>query len=372
MKIRWSSAGLFAFAIVFLLFGCAPKPIRIGFVGPLTGSSAPIGLGVRNGFLMALGDGASGAPGKLPPHTLLVKDDHNDPDACLLAMTELKEQGCSIVILGATSQGASKALPWALENGMLVISPTISAPVSGIDNALFVRINLGSQAYGLALSDIAFKRFGKTRVAVMGDMVNAGYVQSVVDVFTTAYAAAGGTVSYRKLFNSRIDKPAAGLGDELRANGSDGLLIVAASTEVALIAKQLEKDGLRTQLFLPPWPLTLDLIDNGGAAVEGAVAVSIADLEFQYPAGRKFEADYRNEYGDQPSFTAMFGYEAALILRAALATGVRAQPRLIRDRILSIGAFEGLQGTIRFDADGNADRELFKYIIQDGTFKSLD
>lgn len=101
-------------ALVLALVGvasCAPKPIAIGFVGPLTGSSAPIGLGVRNGFLMAFSVGPGAATGSIPPYTLIVKDDHSDPDACLSALVELKAAGCSVAILGTTSQAATKALP---------------------------------------------------------------------------------------------------------------------------------------------------------------------------------------------------------------------------------------------------------------------
>jgi branched-chain amino acid transport system substrate-binding protein len=354
------------------LASCAPKPIAIGFIGPLTGSSAPIGLGVRNGFLMAFGAGPGAAPGRIPPYTLIVKDDHNDPDACLSALVELKAAGCSVVILGTTSQAATKALPWAQRHAMLIISPTISTPNPAGENSLFIRINVGSDHYGKALADMALRRFGKKRVAIAGDLVNSDYVKSVVDSFSVAYTSSGGTVSFTSLFNSRTDKPADGIVQALRDNRSDGLLIVAASTEVVLIAKELDRAGASTQVFLPPWPLTLDLLHNGGKSVEGAVAVSIADLEFRSSAGMRFVKNYVEEYGEQPSFTAMFGYEAAMILRATLATGIRPLPRLIRDRILSIQVFDGLQGAIRFDAEGNAERDLFRYVIEHGAYKSID
>ncbi len=355
-----------------VLMSCAPKPITIGFVGPLTGSSAPIGLGTRNGFLMAFGSGPGAAPGKIPPCTLVVQDDHNDADLCLSALAELKREGCSIVILCTTSQAATKALPWAMQHDMLVISPTISTPVPGVDNSLFVRINMGSDYYGKALADLAINRLGKKRVALAGDMVNADYVKSVIDAFSSTYTAAGGTVSFTRLFNSRMGKPAEGIVRAIEDNHSDGLLIAAASTEVVQIAKELERAGSRTQLLLPPWPLTLDLLQNGGKAVEGAVAVSIADLEFRSPAGKNFVKQYLAEYGEQPSFTALFGYEASAMLRTTLATGIRPTPRLVKDKILALHEFEGLQGTIRFDAHGDAERDLFRYTIEHGSYKSID
>jgi len=354
------------------LAGCVQKPLSVGFVGPLTGSSAPIGLGGRNGFLMALGSGPGAAVGKTPELELLVKDDHNDPDACLAALVELKAAGCSIVILGTTSQASTKALPWAMEHDILVISPTISAPIPGSDNTLFVRINLPAAAYGALLADLAYRRLGKTRVAVVGDAINAGYVLPVVEAFTTRYTEQGGTISWQRLFNSRTDAFSAGLAQALREARSDGLLVVAASTETALIAKELQKEDFATQILLPPWPLTMDLLENGGSAVAGSVAVSIADLEFRTPAGKTFQGKYNSEYGEPPSFTALFGYEAAMILRTVLAAKVGREPRKIRDKILELGAYDGLQGPIRFDAQGNAERDLFIFRIENGSYKSME
>ncbi len=371
MKNKMIAAASLLIALSVLM-SCAPKPLIIGFVGPLTGSSAPIGLGTRNGFLMAFGSGPGAAPGNIPPCTLVVQDDHNDADLCLSALAELKHEGCSIVILCTTSQAATKAIPWAMQHDMLVITPTISTPVPGVDNSLFVRINMGSAFYGKALADLAIGRLSRKRVALAGDMVNADYVNSVIDSFTSAYAAAGGTISFTKFFNSRTGKPAEGIVQAIEENHSDGLLIVAASTEVVQIAKELERAGSRTQLLLPPWPLTLDLLQNGGKAVEGAVAVSIADLEFRSAAGKGFVEHYLAEYGEQPSFTALFGYEAAAMLRTTLATGIRPTPRLVKDKILAIHEFEGLQGTIRFDAHGDAERDLFRYVIEHGHYKSID
>ena len=369
-----SRTGLVAvLAVVAIsLSSCAPQPVRIGFVGPLTGSSAPIGLGGRNGFLMALGNGPGAAPGKVPRLALIVKDDHNEPEACLKAVEELKAEGCSIVVLGTTSRAANLALPWAMKNDMLVISPTISTPVPGIDNTLFLRINVRSSSYGAALARLAIERYGKRRVAVLGDMVNEDYVQSIIQAFTTAYTGLGGVISFYTPFNSRTSKPEKGLHQALLENRSDGLLIVAASTEVALIAKELEKSGTSLQLFLPPWPLTLDLRANGGSAVEGAVAVSATDLSFRSRAAQKFKNDYLKEYGEEPSFTAMLGYETSLVLRSALAAGSVPQPLALKARIIQIGSFEGIQGPIRFAADGNAERELFLYVIRNGSFESVD
>jgi len=358
--------------LFLLLAACSRPPLKIGFVGPLTGSSSAIGLGCRNGLQMALGKGPAAAQGRIPSLDILVRDDHNDPDACLQAFHDLKAAGCDLVILGTPSAAAAKAVPWAIGKGMLVISPTVSSPLPGDTSGLFMRGSLPSTEFGRALAQVAVERLHVLRVGIVGDSRNSGYFKDLSSAFTSEYGRLGGRPGFVKTFDSAKGQPEAGLVDEFRATGSDALLVIAASTETVLIAKALERAGLKLKLLLPPWPLTLDLIHNGGLAVEGAYGVSTSDLSFRGPAGGAFRAAYRREYGEEPSFPATFGYESGVILRAALASSPSTTPPAIRDRILAIGSFRALQGTIAFGPDGKVTRTMFLFTIEGGAFKPVE
>lgn len=208
-------------------------------------------------------------------------------------------------------------------------------------------------------------------MATVGDAANASYVDSVLSAFNTAYGSLGGTVSYTERFDSRKETHFTGLPAALRKAGADGLLIAAPSSDTVKIAKDLERAGLGLQIFLPPWPLTPDLIQNGGKAVEGALGVSIADLGFQSPSGKQFVQKYQGVYGEEPSFTAMFGYETASILAQVLSRPGDRTALGIRKRIIAQGKFQGVQGDIVFDQEGKALRTMLVFIIQDGAFKEV-
>lgn len=363
---------LVGIALLLVLSGCAPASLKIGFVGPLSGSSSAIGQGCRDGFLMALGSGPGAAPGKLPALDFLIKDDLSDPDRGVAAVQELYAAGCRVLVLGTPSQAATKDVPWAVEHGMLVISPTVSSLVKGSDSPLFVRVNTSSENYGKALARIAVQRFKAMHAGVIGDSHNANYVNAVNESFALEYGRLGGTPAFVRSFDSSKEGPQSGLVDAIISTKADALLVITASTEAVLVAKELERADLHTQLLLPPWPLTLDLLRNGGRAVEGAVAVSIADFEFRTPAGKEFEGAFKARYGEEPSFTAMFGWEAAAILRAAIAAEGSRDASVLRDRIMTIGRFEGLQGPIEFSPAGIATRTMFTFRIEDGAFKRID
>jgi branched-chain amino acid transport system substrate-binding protein len=356
---------------VLALFACAKPAPMIGFVGPLTGPSSAVGVGARNGFNMALGSGPEAAAGDIGSPVLLIEDDQNDADQGLAAVQRLAAAGCRLVILATTSQAASKAIPWCMQAGVLVLSPTVSNPLfSGADD-LFFRINSSSGSYGEKLADVAYGRYGKRGVGIVGDDGNSLYVDAVVAAFRAEFAAQGGSVPFDLRFKSTDGIPETELLAALADSGADGLLVVTASTEAALIAKALEKNGRSVGLFLPPWPLTVDLLQNGGRAIDGAVAVSASDMEYRTEGGLAFRKNYLAAYGEEPSFTAMFGYEAAAVLRRALAAAPSADPAALKAKILAIADFPGLQGDIRFDAMGDANRTLFLFVVEDGDFKSL-
>lgn len=359
-------------SVVMLGDSCSRVKSSIGFVGPLTGPSSAVGLGARNGFLMAMGHGRGAAKGKIGTPRIIVMDDRNDRNVCLSAFKALKDQGCDYVVLGTTSQAAEKAIPWAIAENMLVISPTVSNSVfSGADD-LFLRVNDSSESYGVHLAEVARRRYGIASAGIIGDSRNQKYCEAVFGAFERRYAELGGSVAFAFTFDAAEGVPEERVVRELRASGAGALVVVAASTEAALTAKYLEKAGLQVQLLFPPWSLTLDLIKNGGTAVEGAVAVSIADLDFRSSGGKEFRKAYLEEYGEEPSFTAIFGWEAAAVLREALSRTYTPTPAGVKDAVLGIGTFRGLQGNIVFDAKGDASRTQFLFIIKDGTFVRLE
>ena len=371
---RQRHADLFLVLIAFAaaVISCAKPPLPIGFVGPLTGPSSSVGLGARNGFLLALGSDEGAAPGKIGKTELMVYDDGNDQDRCLEACRQLKALGCDIVVLATTSNAAIKAIPWAISEGMLVITPTVSDPTFSGKDDLLLRVNASSASFGERLAHAARERTGLGKVGIIGDVRNENYRAAVVRAFTSTFSNLGGEVVFDLLLNSAVGVDQATLVQAVRDSGIEGLVVVAASSETVMVAKYLEKAGLDIQLLLPAWPLTLDLIQNGGSAVEGVVAVGASDMDYSTPAGKAFRSAYAAKYGEEPSFTGMFGWEATSVLRRALAESKSRNSGEIKDTILRIGTFPGLEGTISFDSLGDASRGEYLFTIKEGRFVRLE
>ncbi len=362
---------LMAVLVSIIFSSCTGAMVRVGYVGALTGPSSAVGLGARNGVLMALGDGPGSVSMRLPRFTLSIKDDGGDPYRCLSEVQALAQEGVRIIILCSTSQTAAFAIPWAISNGILVVSPTVSDPQFSGKDDLFLRVNESSDVYGRELAKLILSRYEYRSVGLLGDNRNEAYRKAVASSFKEAFSASDRAVCFDYAFDSRSGVSESELREMLDQDKPDALVIICASSEAVSIAKYVEKGAYALPLFFPPWPLTLDLLKTGGTAVEGGVGISIADLDFTIGNGRPFKKAYLEEYGEAPSFTSQFGWEAASILVAGLGLAKSGSPDAVKRAILKKGTFEGVQGAISFDQFGDASRTLYLFHIEDGHFVRL-
>src|SRR5512136_3085704 len=106
MKKFWSLniivlAGLFLFSVIFIEVASAQekKLVKLGFIGPLTGPNAAVGLGARNSADLAVRQ--ANEKGNLPfKLELVVLDDASDPTTGVAAATKL----CSdALVMAATT-----------------------------------------------------------------------------------------------------------------------------------------------------------------------------------------------------------------------------------------------------------------------------
>jgi len=86
------------------------EPIRIGFLGPLSGPFAPWGINHRDGMLLAVEElnGRGGVLGR--KLELVVRDDRNSPSEAISAFRELVEVQGVVAVAGPVSSDIGLAL----------------------------------------------------------------------------------------------------------------------------------------------------------------------------------------------------------------------------------------------------------------------
>jgi branched-chain amino acid transport system substrate-binding protein len=345
-----------------------PGPIKLGLVTGLSGRHYDLGLSSRNGVELAVKElnAAGGVNGRRIE--LIVRDDAQDPETARQAVSELVAAGVVAIVGHATSSMAEATLPIVNRERVLMVSPTVSSSAFLRKDDWFVMIHPSTAESGRVLSEHIAKRGLARRVAVVYDVSNRAYSESWHDAFKAAFERAGGTIRSVPFTSGRVPSMAA-VAAEALAGGTDGVAIVANALDTAALCQQVR---LRSQapIFGGEWGFTNDVLVNGGRAVEGASFVMKVDLTSTAPRYVAFTQAYLDRFGRPVDFAAVMSYEAVLILAEAFRRDASRQG--VRQALLSIGTFEGLQGPIRLDEFGDTQRKHFVMTVRDGKVVHVD
>lgn len=371
-RILPHGALLLPFALLVLLsLGCGPeKPIKIGFVGGLTGRLSDLGAAGRDGVLLAVEDvnGAGGIGGRRV--VLIAKDDRHDPDQARKVGCELMDEGVGAIIGHMTSAMTMAVLPLVNERRMLLISPTVSSDeLSGLDDH-FLRVMAPSSQGAVHLARVAFGVKGARRVFVVFDKANRPYAFPFAEAFSREFETLGGAVVQSEAFHSGRDWQPGELARRLLHSEADGFLLVAGAGDAALLCQQYRKIGGRASVFSSGWAMTDEFLRAGGPAVEAAVFSHAFNQDSRTPEYLAFKRRFSQRFGREPDFAAVYAYEAAGILFESIASVGPSGP--LKEAILKQGTFQGVQGVFSLDPFGDAVRDRFIVAVKEGRFVTLE
>ena len=363
MPVRWRTLTVTLVALLAAGACSEPQPIRIGLVTGLTGRHYDLGLSSRNGVELAVNElnAAGGVQGR--KLEILIRDDGQDPDQARRAVTELVGAGVVAIIGHATSSMAEATLPMVNRDRVLMVSPTASsAAFEGKDDWFVMMQPSTTESARVFSAYLVSHRIART-VSVVYDLSNLSYTKAWYDAFQATFAGEGRTV--RPLpFTSGQVRSMRDLAAAALAGGADGVLLVANALDTAALAQQLRLRSATVPIFGAEWGFTNDVMVNGGRAVEGAVFMQKVNLADETPRFQAFRKAYEARYSRSVDFAAVMAYESVKLLATAL--GRNATREGVRAEVLRLGTFEGLQGPVRIDAHGDAERRHYVMTIRGG------
>jgi branched-chain amino acid transport system substrate-binding protein len=360
MPIRRRHAWL---SLALLLGACQQQPIRLGGVFNLSGRHYDLGVSGRNGATLAVEElnAAGGVAGRRLE--LLVRDDEQEPEAARRAVQALLEQGVVAIVGHMTSAMTEATLAQVNQAGVLTVSPTTSAArYQGLDDAL-VLLNLSTRASTAAMAARMTRVEKVRRLAVVQDLSNKVFTQAWVDGILDELRPRGGEVEV-VTFTSGEARPLAEVAALALAARADGVLVLANSLDSASLCQQLRKRDARVPIFGADWGFTQDVVAHGGSAVEGAIFTHKVNVEDQSPRFRRFRDAYQDRFDRRPDFAAALAYEAVLLIAEGLRKDQTREG--LRRAVLGLGAFEGVQGTVKVDRFGDAERTQYLMTIRGG------
>ncbi|MBL8486375.1 MAG: ABC transporter substrate-binding protein [Rhodocyclaceae bacterium] len=347
-----------------LLAGCGKQePLRIGFIGELTGRSTDLAEAGRNGLTLAverLRD--QGIPGR--PVEILVRNTGDNAATARAAAEELVAARVDAIIGPMTTTMAETIQPVTEKAGVVLVSPTASAvKFHGKDDLLF-RMNWTTRDNGRAYARRSLDK-GIRRIGVAASADNRSFSESWLNEYRAAFEAGGGKVVAVRFFASANEDHGPVVG-ELVAAGPDALLFVANAVDSARLAQQARKHRPGLPLIAAEWAGTDQLIELGGRAVEGMALVQNYDREDKSDRFLTFRDTYTRRFGREPVFGSVLTFDAGAVVLQALARRPAGMP--LKEALIRLGPFDGLQRPVTFDANGDTERVAHHVVVRDGRF----
>lgn len=143
-------------------------------------------------------------------------------------------------------------------------------------------------------------------------------------------------------------------------------------TESALIIKQARDQGIKIPFLGGDTWETDPFLTVGKKAVEGATFSTFFTSEVPMnKTSEKFLKAYRDKYKKDPAAVTALGYDAYLVVIAAIEKANSLDGQKIRDEIAKTKDFEGAAGKITLDENGDAVKDAVIKVVKDGKFKYL-
>ena len=344
-----------------------PEPLRIGFLGGLSGRVADLGIGGRNGAILAveMRNQQGGIKGRRVE--LIAEDDQQDTEVARQAVARLLARQVPVIIGPMTSAMAMVVVPEINAAGIPLIAPTVTTnALTGIDDQFF-RVVAPTATHVLKSAEYHFVEQGLRRVALVCDLRNKAYSESWAGDFRKAFAAMGGSIVAELGFDS--SDSLAALATKVLASKPDGVMIIANSVDTGLLVQQIRMRNASVHLGTAEWAATERLLELGGKAVEGLVVAQYVDRESRATAYLSFRHAYRERFAQEPGFAGLTAFDATNVALDALAG--QSSGQTLKEAILAHGEYAGAQSPIRFDAHGDTRRDTFLSVIRDGEFRSL-
>jgi len=361
---------LLSLVISSLLIACNTRePIRLGFIGGLSGRVADLGIGGRDGALLAveLRNTSGGVDGRLLE--LIVEDDQQDPDIARQAVSRLIGNKVTAIIGPMTSAMAVATVPLANTAQLLMLSPTVTTTdLAGMDD-YFLRVINSTTNYASKSANYHFSEQGSRRITVTYDLRNQAYTESWLNDYRKGFEAAGGALVAVVPFSSSDDSNFSALAQRLLQSRPDGVLILANSVDTAMLAQQVRKRDAVVHINACEWSATERLIELGGKAVEGIVIAQFIDRESQQASYMAFRKAYLARFKREPGFAGLLAFDATNVVLDGLAAQTSGQT--LKQAILARREFAGAQSRISFDAYGDAVRDTYLTTVRHGAFVRL-
>ena len=341
-----------------LLIGCGSSSsknevIKIGGIGPLTGSASTYGNSAKEGASLLIKEinDAGGINGK--QIEFIFEDDGATPDGAMQAFNKLVDKDGVAAILGGVTSGATLAIAKnSTERQIPMITPTGTEPsITNEGGEYMFRGCFIDSFQGEILAKYTTDKLNKKTAAVL---YNAGsdYSIGIAKAYKETLEKNGGKVVEYLSYNDGDTDFKAQL-TKIKGSNPDVIVLPDYYNVVGLIAKQARDISITSQLLGGDGWESEELAAIGGDAVDGALYINHYYSGDDSEIVKNFVESYKKEYNKEPDAFAALAYDSTKILVEAIKNANSTDGAAIKDALAKTD-LECVTGKISFNEERSA------------------
>lgn len=345
------------------------KEVRIGFLGPLSGSvMVPQGKQMLQGATLAMEEANKKGGYKGIPFVLMPHNDAGLWGAAANEVVKMDDEKVWIFMGSIDDIVSHVALRAALKLEIFMLCVGDPDPTFTETNIPWMnRVIPDDRQSGYQLVTRIYKKDGHARVAVI--RANNRYGRVGIKIFSENATRVGHPIVIEERFNDGETDFKTQL-ERIMVTNPDAILVWGNAKESGLILKQMREIGLKQPVYFSDRVVNPEFISITGPLAEGIVTTCQYNPTADNPRLIAFQAGYLKRFGQEPDVFAAHSYDGMnIIIEAIRKAGLNRV--LIRDVLADRKTFQnydGVTGKIILDESWNNIRDIFIAEVHDGKF----
>lgn len=323
------------------------EPLKIGMITTLSGGGAGLGIGVRDGFMLAIEEAGNS------DIKVVIEDDAMKPDLAVRIADKMIQSDKVDVLTGIIwSNLAMAVVPGAVNQGLFYVSPNAGPSAlagklchENYFNAAWQNDNL-HEAMGKHASASGYRK-----VFALAPNYPAG--TDALTGFKRFYEGELAAELYTKLGQSDYASEIA----QIRASGADAVYYFLPGGMGIAFMKQYAQSGIDIPVLAPGFALDQDVLGALGDSALGVANTAQWSPDLDNEANRAFVEAFKAKYDRIPSIFAHQGYDAARLILSAAAKAPVTEKNAFR-AALKEADFASTRGDFRFGSNNHPIQDV--------------
>ena len=345
------------------------KEIRIGFLGPLSGSVlVPQGKQMLQGATLAMEEANKKGGYKGIPFVLMPHNDAGLWGAAANEVVKMDDEKVWIFMGSIDDIVSHVALRAALKLEIFMLCVGDPDPTFTETNIPWMnRVIPDDRQSGYQLVTRIYKKDGHARVAVI--RANNRYGRVGIKIFSENATRVGHPMVIEERFNDGETDFKTQL-ERITVTNPDAILVWGNAKESGLILKQMREIGLKQPVYFSDRVVNPEFLTIAGPLAEGIVTTCQYNPTADNTRLKAFQTNYLKRFGQEPDVFAAHAYDGMnIIVEAIRKAGLNRV--LIRDLLTDRKTFQnydGVTGKIILDGSWNNIRDIFIAEVHNGKF----